>query len=78
MCWHLMKGEWEEALFSNAVIFCLLPSFILRMGVHLYRCIRYGSSTISRVKNAVTWSAVMVLLVFAVVRNILPWDILVP
>ena len=78
LCWHLMKGEWAEALSSNVVIFCLLPSFILGMGVHLYRYIRYGSSTIGRAENAVMWAAVVILLVFAVVRNILPWDILVP
>ena len=76
--WHLMKWEWAEALSSNVVVFCLLPSFILGTAYHIYRYIRYGSTQLSKLENGVVWAVVVLLLVFCVIRNIFPIDILVP
>ncbi|HCA54619.1 MAG TPA: hypothetical protein DEO95_03930, partial [Ruminococcaceae bacterium] len=66
------------ALSSNVVVFCLLPSFILGTAYHIYRYIRYGSTQLSKLENGVVWAVVVLLLVFCVIRNIFPIDILVP
>ena len=40
---HLLHFRFYEALSSNVVVVCLMPSFVLGAAVHLYRYIRYGN-----------------------------------
>ena len=75
---HLLHFRFYEALSSNVVVVCLMPSFVLGAAVHLYRYIRYGKTSFTKAENIVMIVMIVLLLMFAVVRNIYPMDILVP
>lgn len=78
MLLHLMKLEFYEAFSSNCLLFCLLPIFTIAAARHVYLYIRYGKKGFSKLENVLCWIIVGLLLVFAVVRNIFPIDILIP
>lgn len=78
MFFHLFRLEFGAAFSSNCVVFCLLPIGLITAGVHVYRYLRYGSAKLNRAEQIGVWAAIVILLVFAVVRNLYPIDILVP
>ena len=78
MFFHLAKFEFAEAFSSNCVIFCMLPIALIMALYHAYRYIRYGKTKLNKAENILVYAAITILLVFAVVRNLYPIDILVP
>lgn len=78
MILHLLRFEFYEAFSSNCVLFCMLPVFIAAAVWHSYKYIRYGSAKLNKAENVICWIMAGILIVFAVVRNIYPVDILVP
>jgi hypothetical protein len=75
---HLFKFHFYEAFSSNCVIFCMLPVAFVMYVRHCYIYIRYGKKSLSKLENILLWTAVAILIIFMVVRNIFPIDILVP
>jgi len=78
MLFHLFHGEFYEAFSSNCVVFCLLPVILADAVFHAYRYIRRGEARLYQAERIALWVCVAVLIVFAVVRNVYPIDILVP
>ena len=78
MFMYMLKLDFQAAFSSNCVVFCVLPFFLAGVVRHWYRYIRYGDKELSRTENVLIILLVAVLLIFAVVRNIFPVDILVP
>lgn len=78
MLLHLTRFEFAEAFSSNCVLFCLLPVFLFEALYHGYRYVRYGSGKLSRAENIGAWVIVGILVVFMIVRNLYPIDILIP
>ena len=75
---HLSRFEFAEALSSNCVLFFMLPAALVLYVRHTVRFIRSGRRGLSKAESVLTWTAVAVLLIFTVVRNVFPIDILVP
>ncbi len=78
MCIHLFHGEIYEAFSSNCVIFCLLPITLADAMFHAYRYIRYGYGRFNRVERVAVWVIIGILVMFGIVRNAYPIDVLVP
>ena len=78
MFFHLFRLEFAEAFSSNCVVFCMLPIAVVMCLVHGYRYVRYGDGKLRRFEQLGLYIAIGILLVFAVVRNLYPIDILVP
>ena len=78
MLLHLMKLEIYEAFSSNFALFCMLPIFAAAAIWHSYKYIRYGSARLNKAETVICWVMAGILIVFAIVRNIYPIDILVP
>ena len=78
MCFHIYHGEIYEAFSSNCVAFCLLPVVLADAVFHAYRYIRYGDGRLCKAEQIALWVFVVILIVFAVVRNVYPIDILIP
>jgi hypothetical protein len=45
---------------------------------HAYKYVRYGSAKLNKAENIGIWVAIVILLAFAVIRNLYPVDILIP
>ena len=75
---HILKGEWQEAFSSNCVVFCLLPFFGAGYLRHTYRYIRFDKRGLSRTENRLCYLVIVILILFGIVRNIYPADILIP
>lgn len=75
---YLSQFKFYEAFSSNCVVFCMLPFSAAVYVHHCYRYIRYGKRKLSRLENILIWTAIVILLIFMVVRNIYPIDILIP
>ena len=75
---NMLKLDFPAAFSSNCAVFCALPFFAAGVVRHYYRYIRYGEKELSRTKNVLIIILIAVMLLFAVIRNIFPIDILVP
>lgn len=75
---HLGHFEILEAFKSNCVVFCMLPIGLIMALYHAYRYIRYGSAPLSKFEHILIYTAIGILIVFGVVRNIWQVDFLVP
>ena len=75
---HMLKGEFKEAFSSNCVIFCLLPFFGVGYCRHVYRYIRFDKKGLSKTEDILCYIVIGILLVFGIVRNIFPIDMLIP
>ncbi len=75
---HLLHLQFYEAFSSNCVLFCMLPIALILYIRHCYVYILYGQKELNKLERILTWTALVVLLIFTVVRNIYPIDILVP
>ncbi len=78
MFFHLFRLEIAEAFSSNCVVFCMLPIGLGMAVCHAIRYVRTGSAKLNRIENGVVYSAIAILLVFMIVRNLYPIDILIP
>ncbi len=78
MFMHMLRFDFPAAFSSNCVVFCALPFFAAGVVRHCCKYIRCGVREISRLENALIIILIVILLIFAVVRNIFPIDILVP
>lgn len=78
MFFHLSRFEFYEAFSSNCVVFCLLPIALFEAIFRAYRYIRYGSGKFNKAEEIGLWVVIAILIIFAVVRNLYPIDILVP
>ncbi len=75
---HILKGEWTKAFSSNCVVFCLLPFFGVGYLRHVYRYVRWNKKGLSRTENILCYIVIAILIVFGIIRNIFPIDILIP
>lgn len=75
---ELSRLNFGAAFSSNCVVFCLLPIFLGFLIYHCCRYIRCGDRSMKRWENILCIVCIVVLLAFAVVRNLFPIDILVP
>lgn len=78
MCVHLAHGELARAFSSNCVIFCLIPILLGFAIFHAVRYVRFGEKKMYKAERVGVWVLVALLLIFAVVRNLYPIDVLVP
>lgn len=78
MFFHLLHFEFAEAFSSNCVVFCLLPFGVCGALFHGYRYVRYGNGQLFGAERIILWVIVGILLVFGVLRNVYPVDILIP
>lgn len=76
MCFHIAHGELQDAFASNCAVFCLLPIGLSLAAFHAYRYLRYGDGSLYKAEKIGLWVAIVLLIVFAVVRNL--FGILVP
>ena len=67
-----------EALKSNCVVFCMLPIALIMALYHAYRYLRYGSAPLSKAEHIILYTAIAILILFGIVRNIWRIDFLVP
>ena len=74
----MSRLNFAEAFSSNCAVFCLLPVFLGFLAYHMYRYIRYGDRQLKRWENIVCYVCIGLLVVFGVVRNLYPIDILIP
>jgi len=75
---YLFRLDFYHAFSSNCVVFCLLPIAVGMAIHHAYKYVRYGSAKLNKAENIGIWVAVVILLAFAVIRNLYPIDILIP
>ena len=75
---NIIRLDLPAAFSSNCVVFCVLPFFVFGAVRHFYRYIRYGEKDLSRIENVLLIILIIVLLLFAVLRNVFPVDVLVP
>ena len=78
MFFHLFRLEFAEAFSSNCVVFCMLPIAAGMALFHACRYVRSGSAKLNKAENAGIVITCVILIVFAVVRNLWRIDILVP
>lgn len=78
MFFHLARFEIAEAFSSNCVVFCMLPIALVMALYHGYRYVRYGSAKLNKAETIGLYVAIGILVVFGIVRNLCPIDILVP
>lgn len=78
MFFHLARFEIAEAFSSNCVIFCMLPIALIMALYHAYKYLRYGSAKLNKFENVLIYIAIGILVVFAIVRNLYPIDVLIP
>ena len=78
MFFHLFRLEFAEAFSSNCLLFCLLPIAIAEVVFHAYRYIRYGNAGLYKAERIGLWIVIALLIIFGVVRNLYPIDILIP
>ena len=75
---YLSKFQFYEAFSSNCLLMCMLPLLVFFYVRHSYIYIRYGKHGLERWEKIVLWVAVVSILIFAVIRNLYPIDILIP
>ena len=78
MFMYMLRFDFPAAFSSNCAVFCVLPFFVTGVVRPCYRYVRYGTRELSKAENVLVIVLVIVMLAFAVVRNIFPIDILVP
>lgn len=75
---HMARFEFLEAFKSNCVVFCMLPIALIMALYHAYRYLRCGSAPLSKAEHILLYTAIGILIVFGIVRNIWRVDFLVP
>ncbi len=75
---YILKGEWIKAFSSNCVVFCLLPFFGVGYLCHVYRYVRWNKKGLSKTENILCYIVIVLLILFGIIRNIFPTDILIP
>lgn len=75
---NLSQLRFYDAFSSNCVLFCMLPFALVFYIRHCYVYIRFGTVRLNRLEHILIWIAVIILLIFTVVRNLYPIDIFIP
>ena len=78
MLFHLVRFEFAQAFSANCLLFCLLPIAVFEAAFHAVRYIRTGNGRFSRPERVLLWTAVVLLLLFGVIRNIWQVQPLIP
>lgn len=78
MLTHIVRLDFKGAFECNQVLFVILPFILYLLGKMLYGYIRYGRLTLKKFDTVLTFVLIGILLVFGVVRNLPPFDILRP
>lgn len=71
MCMSLLQGDFAAAWQYNPAVLCLLPFGAIIAGNVAVRYVKNGQLTPSRWVNGVVYVAIVVLLIFGVIRNII-------
>ena len=72
MCSALIHLDFAAAFYYNCVYTTLLPLWFITGISYLYNYVRYGKSNQKKWHQVVLTSSIVILLVFAVLRNIIP------
>lgn len=75
---NIFKLNFTAAFKSNQLLFCALPVFAGFYIWHKYRFIRYGERVNKKWENVLCFIFIGMLIVFGVLRNILPAGVLTP
>jgi hypothetical protein len=78
MLTHIVRLDFKGAFECNQVLFVISPFILYLLGKMLYGYIRYGRLTLKKFDTVLTFVLIGILLVFGVVRNLPPFDILRP
>ena len=70
MMTSLLRLDFAEAFHSNQALFILLPFFIFFAIKITIRYVRTGSLRLTKAENIICFSVIILLLIFAVLRNI--------
>ncbi len=70
MCLCLLQGDFVGAWNSNPVILCMLPAGAAMVADYSLRYVKLGTCRPSVWVEVVTWILIVVLLIFAVLRNL--------
>ena len=70
MCLALLRLDFATAFYSNPAVFCLLPLMVFTAGRMLYVYIRYDRKR-EKLTQILLYVMIVILLIFAVLRNIL-------
>lgn len=70
MCSYLLALDFYSAFWANPCLFILLPVILYFLAKEIYCYIRYGSTKFKKAENVVLVIVIIILLAFAVFRNI--------
>ena len=70
MCLSLLRLDFAEAFAANQALFVLLPLFVFYAIKISARYVKSGSMKFSKFDNIVCFSVIVILIVFAIVRNL--------
>lgn len=71
MCLALLKGDFASAFHANAGMFLASPILAVCLAVSLIRYIRTGNRQLTRLQNVLLIIAVVWMLGFGIVRNLM-------
>ncbi len=69
MCTALLRFDFRAAFDANPVVLCLLPVLFPLLIVQIVKYIRTGSRKTTPVQNCIIIGAIVILLIFGIVRN---------
>ncbi len=75
---YLAGGDIVNALSSNIAVFVLSPLFVFLSVVGAYKYVRYDDTSLSKLQTVLLFIILITLLVFGVLRNVFPIDLLIP
>lgn len=71
MCIALLQGDILSAMQYNIGLTLLSPLFAVLAGSFLWRYVFFGTVKLTKIQEGCIWAAVVFLLLFAVVRNLM-------
>ncbi|MGL5435839.1 MAG: DUF2752 domain-containing protein [Lachnospiraceae bacterium] len=70
MCLSLMQLDFKNAFYSNQMLFVLLPVLSYLFGSYTLRYVKTGRWSLSKGQTVLTYICIVLLLMYAVYRNI--------
>ncbi len=70
MCMALLQGKVSAAFAANPAVFLFLPLIVVEGGICAWRYVKTGEVRLTRFENAAIWVLIVVLVLFAVARNL--------
>lgn len=74
MCMALLEFNFKEAFYYNKAVFILMPYFIWIICKYTLIYINCGTSEVTKKDNIGIMVAIVVLVIYGVVRNIVPYN----